>query len=196
MMKYDIGYNVHIIAFGDFLKYELGSKMEETDIDIIYDKLFVNKDYKTRRQLQEYGTEYCRDIKNVVNICEDVILHYGKNIWIKSMYLYIKNILDKSYNKIKDVFIICDVRFENEFEFIKSLDGINILIKSDQRNKLRLESETGKNISCMDTLKTHESEIGLESVSKLIFDCIVYNDDEINNIDEILENCIKIVNLT
>lgn len=197
---YELGFNIHFFAFGDQVKYELGSRLNLVDdIDIttkmndVYEKLFVDKTADIRQKLQYYATDYCRNGGNW-NIKEDFIMYNQPNIWIKGMYLQIKNILSKSYNPNNDVYIITDVRFKNEAEFIKSLGGQLFRINSSSRNLKKIKEEAQKNTNTPDELnvfiekiKNHSSETNLDDY---IFDYYIDNEPYNFNLKEQIEKII------
>ena len=59
-------------------------------------------------------------------------------------------------------FIISDVRFINEAEWIKKMNGIIIKINAPKRFKIRLEKETNNNKELIDKIKNHKSEIMID----------------------------------
>ncbi len=206
---YDLGYTVSFLAFADLIKYEIGSRIEniydvceiKNKMDKNYNNLFVDKDVKTRNLLQNYGTENGRQSKNK-NI-NDSVLYYDENIWIKGLYLIMKNIYEKLYNKHKHIFIITDVRFINEANFIKSLNGSIIRVIANNRNINRINQEILKitnqhsdiNVNNIkNKISNHQSETDLDNYN---FDFIIhndYNDDNnilITNINNIINHIIK-----
>jgi hypothetical protein len=198
---YNLGYNVHIMAVADQTKYELGSRFSlvpENDfikcMDETFNELFINKSASTRIKLQTYGTEYCRN-GGTLNIKDKFEMYNQPNIWVKGLYLQIKNILLKSYDTSKDVFIITDVRFTNEVEFIKMMSGVVVRICSDTRNQEKLLEEANKNYKTPDEInnfitkiKTHESETNLDNYK---FDYIINNEPDNFNVETQIEEIIK-----
>ena len=197
---YDMGYTVHILAIADQTKYELGSRFKIVDdennftkeMNEIFDELFINKSADARKKLQYYATDYCRNGGNWI-INNDFIMYNEPLIWIKGLYLQIKNILNKSYDVSKDVFIITDVRFVNEAQFIKSLGGIVIRIESEIRNYKKMKDEAFKNCSSekdidkiIQLIKNHTSETNL--------DIYTFN-YTINNEPDITENIASEIDL-
>jgi hypothetical protein len=197
---YELGYNIHFLAFGDQVKYELGSRLnliEDKDISMgmndVYEKLFINKTADIRKKLQYYATDYCRNGGNW-NIKEDFTMYNQPNIWIKGLYLQIKNILSKSYNPNNDVFIITDIRFKNEAEFIKSLGGQLFRINAPTRNLQKINEEALKNTKTSEELnefieriKNHSSETNLDDYK---FDYYINNEPDNNNVKEEIEKII------
>ena len=62
------------------------------DMNEIFEELFINKSADTRKKLQYYATEYCRNGGNW-KINDDFVMYNEPLIWIKGLYLQIKNIL-------------------------------------------------------------------------------------------------------
>lgn len=139
----------YYLSFGDQIKVELGSR----DSSLTYDKLFVNKTKEVRQQLQRYGTEEGRD-------------KYGKDIWIRSMGLWMDIFKSRTPNK-NNVFIITDVRFKNEADWIRQQKGILIRVNGEKRNKKRIEEEGSHDN------KNHSSETDLDDFS---FEHVINND--------------------
>jgi hypothetical protein len=192
---YELGFNVHILSFGEQLKYELGSRFSLIKDDVIlemntvFDDLFIKKSATTREKLQIYGTEYCRKGPDWT-IKDDFVMYNEENIWIKGLYLQIKNILLKSYEPHLDIFIIPDVRFMNESDFIKKLGGKIIRITSPSRMNEKLIEEARKNYTndvdidnFISRVTTHQSETELDNC---IFDCEINNEPfNINVYDDV-----------
>jgi hypothetical protein len=206
---YELGYNIHFVGYGDFVKYEVGCRLYKSELidddfvshmDSIYKDLFVNKKKETRRTLQLYGTEYSRQGGNIVLDKENgIVLINEPNVWVKAVHLHISNIISKSYNPSKDIFFITDLRFPNEYQFIKQLGGITIRINGINRNHQKLIQEAQKsniNISgqeldeFINKAKSHASEISLDDCED--FDFIIDNDigNELNVQNEV-ESCIN-----
>ncbi len=190
---YELGYHVHFVGYGDFVKYEVGCRLhksnqiDKTFVDQMnetFSDLFVNKKKETRRILQLYGTEYSRQGGDIVlDKSNGIVLVNEPNVWVKAVHLHINNILSKSYNKSKDIFFITDLRFPNEYEMIKCMGGITIRINGSNRNHQKLIQEaqksnpniTGEELDeFMSKAKTHASEVSLDDCTD--FDFIVEND--------------------
>ncbi len=206
---YQLGYHVHFIGYGDFVKYEVGSRFEKTtsiddnfilQMNQVFDGLFVNKKKEIRRTLQLYGTELSRHGGDIVlDKDNNIILHNEPNVWVKSVHLNIMNILSKSYNPQKDLFFITDVRFPNELQYIKSMRGISVRVNANQRNHDKLIQEAKKSNILPSTpefedfifkAKSHASEISLDSHND--FDIILNNDyDDLDSIESQINDCIE-----
>lgn len=192
---YELGYNIHFLAVADQTKFELGSRFKLVDnnnnfikeMDEIFNELFVDKSAETRKKLQYYGTNYCRNGEHW-KIKDDFIMYNEPIIWIKGLYLQIKNILSKSYNSEKDIFIVPDVRFINEAQFIKLLGGKVIRIEANDRNYKKMREEATKNYTLeediskfIEQIKNHPSETNLDIYN---FDYVIDNEATNNQVEE------------
>ena len=138
-----------------------------------HNKVFGEKDFETRRLLQLCGTEEGRN-------------KYGFDIWVKTMHNWIKVLSSRGVER----FIISDVRFENEIEWIKSLVGIIIKIEAPERYKQRLINETNGDKEKMKEIMNHYSEINIDIIKN--YDILIHNDfNNINN--ELKEQLIKLI---
>jgi hypothetical protein len=144
--------NTVVLAFADHFKVDCISKYGAN-----YDKVFGEKDYETRRLLQIAGTEEGRN-------------KYGSDIWIRTLEIWI-NILN---SRGVERFIISDVRFQNEVNWIKSLNGIIIKIDAPIRFNQRLERETNNNLEKINEIKNHASEVNIDKISN--YNICVNND--------------------
>jgi len=160
-------YNILIIGFGDQMKTELYSR----DITLLYDQLYDHKTFETRQKLQQYGTENGRD-------------KYHQDIWVRGLDIQIETFKRRCGEN--SMVIICDVRFKNEFDYIKSKDGKVVRIEATNRTGDRYLREANNNMEKIVIIKNHSSEISLDNH---IFDYIIKNDynDIINiNLDNII----------
>ncbi len=157
----------YFFSFGSFVKTELYSR-NVSDV-LNYTNLFNKKTKETRELLQKYATENGRD-------------SYRKDMWIRAVDLWIQihtnslEIVNKNLNvKLEPLFVIEDVRFENEYRYIQQNNGILVLIEAPMRHLKRLQEEQEDTLS-KDKIKTvHASELGLEH---LTFNCKLNNDPE------------------
>ena len=109
-----------ILSFADMLKINL---MVRHDIKL--NELYGGrKTQEIRKLLQIEGTEKGRNI-------------YGEDIWVRYLEAWYE--LHKSRG-IKYI-IIPDVRFKNEYDFIKKNNGIVFRINAPNRNEKRLREE-------------------------------------------------------
>lgn len=201
LQLYKLGYNVHILAIADQTKYELGARFNLTPpnefikcMDETFNELFVNKSAETRIKLQTYGTDYSRN-GGSINIKNKFEIYNQPDIWIRGLYLQIKNILLKSYDTSKDIFIITDARFKNEIDFIKMLGGTTVRICSNIRNKIKLLEEAKKNYkedldieNFIKKIQTHESETNLDNYK---FDYTINNEPDNFNVESQINEIIK-----
>ena len=150
-----------VLAFADHFKIDCICKH-----GIEYDKVFGKKDYKTRKILQRVGTEEGRNV-------------YGDNIWINITEAWIKTFYSRGIKR----FIISDVRFQNEVDWIKSLNGIVIKINAPNRYMNRLTSENDNNKERIEEIKSHLSESIIDKIQN--FDLSINNDDGDDIIDQL-----------
>jgi len=153
-------FNILIVGFGDLIKNEIYAR----DLNISYDELYDHKTFETRQKLQEYGTENGRD-------------KYHQNIWIRGLDIQIETFQRRSGEN--SLIIICDVRFKNEYEYIKQKGGKLIRVESPKRTKIRYTKEALFDEIQMKTIMNHRSEIELDTT---VFDIYLKNDynDEFN----------------
>jgi hypothetical protein len=117
------------LSFGDNVKKALqnifhfsneqlwGNKKEEND---------DNWDLVPRDIMQFFGTDLMRDKLS------EKYPQIGKNIWIKSIEFELNNYISNGFTK----FVIPDIRFENEIEYIKKKNGIIINVFRKQKEKI------------------------------------------------------------
>ncbi len=156
-----------ILGFADQIK-AIG--MAEHNLDP--SKVFGQRDSFTRNTMQTLGTELGRNVK-------------GDDIWLR--YLTSWMILHHHNNGI-EVFIISDVRFPNELDFIRKLGGKIVRIHAPERNRERLIKEGSINSST----SSHSSETALDNYDAS-FDRVLCNDPgyhqfkfvDNNNVDDI-----------
>lgn len=142
----------YYLAFGDQMKVELGCRNKELNYGLLFDK----KTKEVRQMLQQYGTENGRN-------------KYGEDVWIRSMGLWMDIFRNRTPNK-NNVFIITDVRFKNEADWINKHNGILIRVDAPQRNMERINQEGSQDI------QNHASETDLDDYP---FKYVINNDKEI-----------------
>lgn len=140
-----------IMAFADQIKIDAIVR-DKCDYKLIYGE----KDEKTRLALQKRGTEEGRN-------------KYGENIWIDYIDNWIKVYSERGIER----FMITDVRFPNETDWIKSKGGKVIRINAPNRNERRLQYESKGDKVKYDMIKNHLSETALDNYT---FDITVNND--------------------
>jgi len=109
-----------------------------------------------RRLLQHLGTEVCRE--------------YNKNIWLDVLDYRAK----QSELQGKDLFIVSDCRFLNEFEYLKNHSYITIRI--ERKNHLNM---------------THSSEIDLDEIPNSEFDFVIDNNKSMEELNEQVLNILS-----
>jgi hypothetical protein len=142
-----------VIAFADHFKIDCICKL-----DIEYDKVFGKKDHNTRKILQKVGTEEGRN-------------KFGDDIWIRITEAWIKTYFSRGIKR----FIISDVRFQNEVDWIKSLNGLVIKINAPNRYMNRLICENKNDSEKIEEIKSHQSEVFIDKV--INFDFEINNDE-------------------
>lgn len=152
------------LAHADHFKVDCVCKL-----DAEYEKVFFEKDEKTRRLLQISGTEEGRD-------------KFGPNIWANTLKTWIRVHRDRGAR----VFFITDVRFPNEIELLKSLEKEDsnievsiIRIIAPIRNKMRLDKETS-DPEKQKAIANHLSETALDNYPLDHYDYVLYNDPNEN----------------
>jgi hypothetical protein len=152
----NVQYVPYFFSFGTQVKIELYSR--DTISCLNYHNLFVEKSNHSRTCLQQYATDNGRD-------------KYRKDMWIRAIDMWIKvqlnnlDIVNKHIiRKLVPIFVVEDVRFENEYEYIKSNSGILVLVESGYRNfeKILQEINNKKSENNENNETIHESEKGLE----------------------------------
>ena len=136
-------------CLSDYFKFALANHFK---IDVVrkyiftYEEVFETKPAHVRHRLQQIGTEENRDV-------------YGADTWIHAAETWIHSIhLANNVNK----FVISDIRFDNEAEWVRNKGGVVIKIESD-RGRGGMDS----------TALAHSSEAG---VSDDLIDHVIIND--------------------
>lgn len=136
--------NTLVMGFADHFKIDAINKG-----NLKYEKVFGEKDDETRKQLQLMGTENGRD-------------KYGQDIWINIVDTWMKIYNERGVER----FIITDLRFKNEYEYLKSKNAKIIKIEAPIRQKENLK---GQDLQVLN----HRSETELNDIE---FDYIINND--------------------
>jgi hypothetical protein len=150
-----------VLALADHFKIDCICKH-----NLDYDKVFIKKDFDTRKTLQKVGTEEGRNI-------------YGDDIWIRTLENWMKVFYSRGIKR----FIISDLRFQNEVDWIKSLNGTVIKINAPERFMSRLISETNNNSEKIKDIMTHPSEKMIDEIKN--YDICINNNPSDNIKDEI-----------
>lgn len=143
------------VNFADQIKINVMTKN-----GILYSDVYENKTESSRQLLQKEGTDIGRA--------------FDKNIWVN----YLDNWLNVYNNRGIEIFIISDVRFMNEYEYVKNLGGTMVKVIAPKRNNLRLLQESNGNQETYNKISTHRSECDLDLLSDNLFDLVIYNDPE------------------
>ena len=142
---------------------------DQIKIDGIYkknldrNKCWIKKDEPTRRALQTIGTEQGRNV-------------FGENVWINNLREWM---IMHAHRGIKRI-IVTDLRFINEFDFIKSIDGTCIFVNAPKRNEEALDLQATLEDGTIDHEKrqimaSHSSETEFDN-GRRRFDYVINND--------------------
>lgn len=140
-----------------------------------FEEMYQNKTTKSRKSLQITGEKYRKK--------------YGEKCFVKCLEMIIKTHYERSNIKL---FLIPDVRYIEEFNFVKKHNGILIRIISPKRNLEKLKKETKGNKIEIEKIKNHYSEIALDKLNiknksgnsdnyKFEFDYEIQNDEEFDS---------------
>lgn len=143
--------NVLIVAFADYLK-----TMCHVKDRILYERLFYDKDIESRKALQNRG------------ILER---NENPNIFIEVLDCTMRTAFDRKV----DVIIVSDLRFKNEFKFLKDMGALLVRVNSPKRTKDKLISECGDDKKSS-IVASHISEVDLDDCKE--FDYYISNDYE------------------
>ena len=164
-------YNILIIGFGDLMKNELYAR----DLTLQYDQLYDQKTFETRNKLQQYGTENGRD-------------KYHQDIWVRGLDIQIETFKRRCGED--SMVIICDVRFKNEYDYIKEKGGKTVRIEAPNRSKIRYTKEGLFDELLINKIMVHRSETELDNIK---FDFIIKNDYGDNFNDDFGDNLNKLI---
>lgn len=139
------------VSLADMLKWRA---MIEGGIS--WENVYLNKTADTRQLLQKLGTEEGRD-------------KYGQDIWIQ--YAHAQMLTHHSRGVKR--FFICDVRFENEIQYIRKMGGKVFKVVAPDRNEQRLELEFPNGVP--DEVRNHPSEKALDNIPDSIYDAVIDN---------------------
>lgn len=161
------GYIPLEMSLADQIKINVMTKESAT-----YNELYVEKTDKTRTLLQYEGTECGRE-------------RFGQDIWIK----YINNWISVYSKRGITAFIVPDIRFKNEIDWIKESGGVLIKVVAPDRNEQRLQRESRGDPAVYKRIKLHASETEIDNISDSVFDLIINN--EITNNETTIQNSIQ-----
>lgn len=143
------------LNFADQIKINV---MTKNGVD--YSDVYEKKTESSRQLLQTEGTEVGRSA--------------DKDIWVN----YLNNWIHVFNVRGIDTFVVSDVRFMNEFNYIKNLGNIMIKIVAPNRNHSRLLEESNESLEVYNKISTHRSECDLDLLNDNLFDLVIYNDQE------------------
>lgn len=146
------------LSFADQMKVNVMTKY-----DISYKDLYETKTQETRKLLQLEGTELGRNV-------------HGQDIWIK----YYNNWVKVLKNRGIDYIITCDLRFQNEFNYLKNKHSIIIKLVAPERHHNRIFKESDGNMDIYNQFKNHISECDLDNTLDDNFDLVINNDTDTN----------------
>jgi hypothetical protein len=144
------------LAFADQLKINT-----IINHNIPFESVFIKKTKETRKLLQKEGTDVCRAT-------------LGQDIWIRYVDNWIKTWKTRGFT----TFILTDVRFKNEIDWIHNRGGIVIRIEAPIRSQQKSLEENME----FKSKDRHQSEIDLDNQSLDTYD-LVYNNDPGNGKD-------------
>jgi len=138
--------------------------------------------------LQKYGTKNGRNV-------------YHQDIWVRVIDTWTKIQIECLANTGIDfchIFVVSDVRFKNEAEYIKSKDGLLIRIEAPNRSDKRINQEANNDLEIIKRIKSNTSDTSLDDYK---FKYTISNDydnsmsDILSQIDEIIKDNLS-TNLT
>ena len=97
-----------------------------------------------------------------------------RNIWVK----YMDNWMNVHENRGVSLYIISDVRFKNEYEFVKNNKTMGIIVKviAPKRNEDRLLKESRGDMYVYEKISNHASECDLDDYNNEKYDMVIEND--------------------
>lgn len=158
-----VGYRYLQCAFADQIKVNVMTKS-----NVSYEDVYENKTPESRRMLQIEGTEVGRS--------------NNKDIWVN----YIDNWINIHNKRGINVFVVSDVRFKNEYKFVKSYGGLVLKVVARNRNEIRLSNESNGDVELYEKISKHASECDLDDYKNENYDMVILNDTtDIVNIDDL-----------
>ena len=135
---------------------------------LTYDEIFVTKPPHARRLLQEIGTERGRMV-------------YGVDMWISATFAFAQWMSD---NWGIHKFVITDVRFQNELNYLKEHDMpvFRVIADATINDTFGLKGDAAR----------HSSETDLDHIPVTMYDGIIYNQyNRYDNLQDQLENILS-----
>ncbi len=148
------------VAFADALKEACKIIFGFSDEQVYGDELkeVVDKywNHSPREILQKVGSELFRDQLSIV--CENI----GNDIWIRSVERKIENLQKQGFDR----FVVTDVRFENELNFIKKYkNGYTWKVTRNKNNDQEIKVHQSE--AMIDELKTDVLIDNVQTIEKL-----------------------------
>jgi dephospho-CoA kinase len=148
-------YGYKRLAFADPLKEACRSIFSFTDAQLYHDK---------KEEIDEYWNESPRKIFQIIGT--DLLRNkFMKNIWIAALK---KKIMDEFKKNPNQKIVITDIRFENENNLIKELNGIIIRVNRYTSN---INVDLHESEQMIDNLVV-DYEINNNSTKEILFDCV------------------------
>lgn len=148
--------NTLIISMADQIKVNV-----MVNSNVSYESVYEKKTYETRRLLQKEGTEKGRMTKD-------------KDIWVNYLDAWVKVFSNKGVER----FIVPDIRFKNEADWIKSRGGFLIKITANDRMIERLEQESQGDENRKKEILQHKSVTEMKNINN--YDIEIDNSKSIN----------------
>jgi hypothetical protein len=146
--------NVLKLCFADQIKVNVMAKHQKN-----YKSMYEEKSSEDRKLLQIEGTENGRNV-------------LGKDVWVNYLDSWIKVFSKRGVKH----FVVTDVRFQNELDYIKKNGGLLIKVFSPTRNNSRLMHESGRDMELYNTLRNHASECDLDNVPQTVYNMVINNE--------------------
>lgn len=144
------GYNPMFLSFADHLKVEAMARHNLT-----FSEVTDKKTEKSRRILQLMGTEEYK-------------AKYGDDVWVR----YFNSWLQFHSARGINAFIVCDLRFTVEYEYLQSQKAFIVRLDAPDRNMIKLMSEFNNDMAKAQQAMNHASETNLDTVE---FETVIDN---------------------
>lgn len=167
--------DVTSVMFGWDRKLLEGDTAESRDFREKIDPFWsekLNREFTPRLALQLMGTEVGRNV-------------FGENLWIHAL----ENKINKNEN-----YVITDVRFQNEIEWIRKQKGILIEIRRGELPLWYKVADLANNgcehsLKVMKDIEIHESE--WKWISRHNVDHVIRNDGSLEDLEKNIISCLK-----
>lgn len=142
-----------VLSFADFLKEYCAMVY-----DLNYHELYQQKNKNSRKILQRTGTELRKK--------------HGPHTFVNIVH---QKIQDLACRNGFSVFILTDVRFPEELNFVRKNNGFLCRVESKSRNSRKLQKECSSDKKKILEFSTHESEVALDKHTA--YDFILHNEE-------------------